>query len=157
MTNKDIIEGGLNNFESLIEFIKKPIEFDEIEPHRFKAVVDGRKTAFESASSQLTKIKQLEEGQDIFNEEEYRVRLEKLVESTENIWDEIKKVLNFKINADALDDDKVKSFVQAKDMSFELMRSIISVKNGIERRLDSDQSLASSGNRNFASERFKPK
>lgn len=155
MTNKEIIDGGVENFHTYIDLIKKPIEFDELEPHKFKSVVDGRKTAFDAATDQLSKVKSLEEGESLFVEDVHRKRLETLVASTEGIWDEIKKVLSYKIDTELLDDDKVKAVVQAKDMSFDLMRVIYSEKNRIEQRLNSEASLSGSGNRNFAAERFK--
>ncbi len=153
----DVIKGGLKSFETLLDFIKKPINFDEAEPHKFKSIVEGRKTAFEVANSQLTKIKQLEDSAGILDEDKYRNRLKMLADSTDSILIQIKKVLEADINVADSEDDKVKNIVQSKSLSFDLMQNIINVRDSIKLRLDSKQSLIRNESRNFASEQVKNK
>jgi len=155
MKTKDIIYSGLKSFDTLLDFIKKKINFNEAESHKFKVIIEGRKSAFEVAVSQLTKIRQLEEAESCFKEKEHRDRLSRLVESTESILKEITKVLEKDIDVDDSEDEKVKSIVQSKELSFDLLLSITSVRDDITQKLKTDQPLGGNQIRNLASERVK--
>jgi hypothetical protein len=152
MTTEKIIEMGVKNFNTYIALIKKPIDFEELEARHFRSVVDGRKTAFEAASSQLTKLKQEEEQLGVFQDKVHRKRLEQQVKASEGIWEQIGLLMDMEISEDDVEDERVKVVVQAKDMGYELLRMILAVKKSIEQKLDSNESLASTGSRNIATE-----
>ena len=154
MNNNDIIKAGRTSFDTLIELIKKRIKFDELEPYKLKAVVEGKKLAFEVANSQLTKIRQMEEGDDTFNEDVYKSDLNRLIDSTSFVLTEIKKVLENPISVNDSDDDKVKAIVQSKDLAFDLLVQIKNVKDDIEDKIKNNR-VIDSKSRNFATERVK--
>lgn len=157
MKTKDIIESGLKSFKTLLNFLEKKIDFDEAEPHKFKGIIEGRKTAFETAVSQLTKIRQLEESEGVFKDSKQKARLAELINSTETVLIEVKKVLEKEIDVDSSDDDKVKAIVQSKSISFDLLLNVTRVRDSIQFKIENNQSLSGSGNRNWITDRAKKK
>ncbi|MCB0744309.1 MAG: hypothetical protein KDC67_10425 [Ignavibacteriae bacterium] len=189
MTKQEIIDAGISSLYNLIEFIEKPIDFNnqeeqfkienqlytkytnvediqenteiptnikkklikdlnneikelkekleksEYNPYKFKSIVDGRKRAFEVGYNQITQIRQMEDSLGIHTEEEHRKRLQDLVDSTEKLQQEIKTVLEYKIDAESSEDDKVRILVDSKDIAFGLMEQIFNTSETINQKL----------------------
>ena len=155
MDNKDIIKSGLVSFSTLLGLLSKKIDFENREPYEFKSIIEGRKTSFDVAQETLTYVKQLQEGENLYVEKDYRANLQRLVDSTEDLMKEINKVLIMSIDVDDSGDDKIKLIAQSKSLSISLLMNISSIRDSIKYQLKNEQSLSGNTNRNFATDMVK--
>ena len=155
-TKYDIIDAGLSSLETLINFIKKPIDFSNVANSRLKAVVDGRSTAFTIAVHTVDRIRQIESSLGCYDESVGKQRLEMLIVSTDTIFKEIEDVLKLDIDPDAEDDDKVKQIVESKRVAFDFLENIINVRDDINYKIKTDADSVESVT-NFAVSRVKAK
>lgn len=154
--SREIIDDYLNSIETLLRLMKKKINFDDMETHKFKSVVEGRKQTFESAYNQITRVNQLEEKDNIGNPELHRARFQRLIDSTESFKKEVRKVANAEIDVDESEDEKVKSIVQSKDLALELLEHVAATNTEIKTRIK-DKTDNKKRITNFASDMVKRK
>lgn len=154
---KDIIDDYLNSIETLLKLMRKKINFDDVEPYKFKSIVEGRKQTFESAYNQITRVNQLEEADNIGSPDIHRARFQRLIDSTENFKKEVRKVATAEIDVDESDDDKVKSIVQSKDLALSLLEHVASTNTEIKTRIKDSKSGNKRSIVNFASDMVKGK
>ena len=155
MKTKDVIESGYLSFYSLIKVIKKPINFEKLQDHQYKGVLEGRYEAFIIAGSQLNQIKDLEEQGAIFSQKKFNEKIKILIDSTDDILTEINEVLKKDIKVKEIEEEKFKAVVQSKKVAFNFLLEIKSKKNDMEYILENANSTRRLSSGNFATDRVK--
>lgn len=156
MNKQGVIDGALDSFIILLDFIKNPIKFHKIEAYKFKAVVEGRRESFDVALEHLTIIKQLEEQEQSFSVKMHEERLYKLVEYASYIYDEIMEVLRLNIDTNEVDDDKQKAVIQSKSVALSFLQQIMNTRDSIKFTIDNNK-ISKAGSGNFTTDRVKNK
>ena len=157
MRIKDLISAGYKSFYSLLDVVKKRIDFDNVPQNRMKLVIEGRYNAFTVASETLNKIRDLQEGLNIFDEEEYKKNISELIDSTDVILIEILKVLEMKIdvNDETAEDTDMKGIVMSKKAAFDFLLEIDATKDNLLNVLKAKDIAAK--RKNLATARVKSK
>ena len=155
MKARDVIDDRLSVIETLLKLLRKKVDLTEIESHKYKAIVEGRKQAFESAYNQITRVNQLEDKENIGDDTIHRARFQRLIDSMSDFLKVISKIAKAEIDVDESEDDKVKSIVQSKDLACDLEEHVLGVKQELKKRLSKETVSSDKAIRNFASERVK--
>jgi hypothetical protein len=155
MTIRDIIDDRLAVIETYIRFMKKKIDLDEVEPWKYKAIVEGRKQTFESAYNQITTVNFDETSAAIGDVTIQKARFQRLIDSTTGFIKQIRKIAHTEIDVDESEDEKVKTIVQGKDLALELEQFVLNVNIEIKKKIDKAETKEVNSIRNFASERVK--
>lgn len=170
MKTADIIQTAYNTLETYVSFMRKDIKFSRLDPdtgnmvpveaHRFKSVIEGRKQSFEDAMSTITKIRQHEESNGVNAdtvEANYRDNLKKLIDSTDNMLAQVKKVAEKEIDVDESEDERVKLISMSKSMSLDFLFNVKSIRDDYSKKLAGKKKLTGSSKRNFLEEKIKGK
>ena len=167
MTNEKIIHSANASLGTLLRLLEKKIEFTEItgdgeevdiEPHKFKGIVDGRKQVFDDARYHITQIKQMEDADGVKDvETNYRKNLQRLIDSSETMMTQIDEVLYKEIQAEESGDDKVKLISQSKTLSLDMLMNVFALSNEIKIMLSSKKSLTNVKRRDIVTDRVKNK
>ena len=167
MKTSGIISDTRASIDSLIDVVKTPID-DGVKPERMKGVLEGRHLAFTIAHSHINQLKDFEMKDTIFDSEEHKLRLEKLIEASDKLLPEISKVLRSKIElTEMVDDDdgfsdevskdeKFKSIVMSKKVALDFLKEINSTQESLKYTLANNK-IGEVTKKNLATDRVKSK
>lgn len=165
MKGKGIISDIIASIDSLIDVVKTPID-EGVKAERMKGVLEGRHLAFTIAHSHINQLKDLEMKDNIFDSEEHKLRLEKLIDASDKLIPEISKVLRAKIElTEMIDDDdgfsdevskdeKFKSIVKSKEVALDFLREINNTQESLKYTLANNK-VGEVVKKNFATDRVK--
>ena len=170
MKTADIIQTAYNTLDTYVSFMRKDIKFSRIDPdsgnmvpveaHKFKSVIEGRKQSFEDALNTITLIRQHEEANSVKSDEvekNYRNNLKRLVDSTDNMLMQVKKVAEKEIDVDESEDERVKLISMSKSMSLDFLFTVKAIRDDYKSQLTGTKKLTGSSRRNFLEEKIKGK
>ena len=141
MKTEKIIESGYVSFITLVDILKKKIDFENIPMERMKAVLEGRYLAFTVAAEQLNKLKDLEDSIGIFKKDKFIRNAKMLIEATSYVLEELNKSLETVIIVDEnTDDEPLKNIVLTKKIAFNFILEIRSTQEALESKVKSDLS-----------------
>jgi hypothetical protein len=157
MKTEDIIEAGFSSFYTLVDIIKKKINFEKVPMIRMKNVLEGRYLAFTVAAEQLNKLKDLQDLIGVFDKDDFIRDAKMLIDATTYVLEELNKSLNMIILVNEnTDDEPLKNIVLTKKIAFNFILEIQSTKESLENKVKHDFS-GKAIKKDFATLRVKDK
>ena len=156
-TKEDIVRVSIKSINKLIEIIEKPVDLSQLPPIRFKAIIEGRASAFQNCIYRIDRLKQLEESLSIYDSDTAKERTLRLIEATEAIFKEIEIIIDYDIDTDTEEDDKMKLISESHKIGVDFLESIWNAREELNYKVKNDFNANNSRTSNLASDRVKNK